>query len=274
MPVVGNVYLLSKGVARLFNSGKLAGCVVSDELLNECERYAAGPDKGKQFFHELAAKQLAVFKGLGFAAGYLGGISKPETFGQIIDLAESYGPDDWRDFIREIQFSQPDEFFLFEHDPHDRPERARRGSTREYRRRLSQPPPSKEVTLIYRLSRWVHRMAFTRGPRAVRPVAAAFRPLGQEAGRLGRMVYGWRGVETAPVRLPGLRRLQPARVRLPLPAPRLFQERPQRALRRFGQWTLRTGRQGVLLGPRLRAAEGYGESETCSTARWRSTIRG
>ena len=65
----------------------------------------------------MAAKQLAVFKGLGFAAGYLGGIAKPEIFGEIIDLAESYGPDDWRDFIREIQFSQPDEFFLFEHDP-------------------------------------------------------------------------------------------------------------------------------------------------------------
>ena len=81
VPIVGNVYLLSKGVATMFHSGKLAGCVVSDELLALAERYAAGPDKGKKFFHELAAKQLAVFKGLGFAAGYLGGMSKAETFG-------------------------------------------------------------------------------------------------------------------------------------------------------------------------------------------------
>ena len=117
VPVIGNVYLLTKGVAKLFNSGKLAGCVVSDELLETVEKYAAGPDKGKKFFQELAAKQLAVFKGLGFAAGYLGGMAKAETFGQIIDLAESFGPDDWRDFIKEIQYSQPDEFFLFEHDP-------------------------------------------------------------------------------------------------------------------------------------------------------------
>ena len=64
--------------------------MVSDELLNVCEQYAAGPDKGQKFFRELAAKQLAVFKGLGFAAGYLGGIAKPETFGEIIDLAESF----------------------------------------------------------------------------------------------------------------------------------------------------------------------------------------
>ncbi len=116
VPVIGNVYLLSKGVAKLFHSGKLAGCVVSDELLRKIETYAAGPDKGKKFCQELAAKQLAVFKGLGFAAGYLGGIHKAEGFGPIIDLAESYGPDDWRDFLKEIQFSQPDEFFFFEHD--------------------------------------------------------------------------------------------------------------------------------------------------------------
>ena len=104
-------------MAKLFNSGKLAGCVVSDELLETIEKYAAGPDKGKKFCQELAAKQLAVFKGLGFAAGYLGGIHKADGFGPIIELAESYAPDDWREFIKEIQFSQPDEFFLFEHDP-------------------------------------------------------------------------------------------------------------------------------------------------------------
>ena len=65
-------------MAKLFHSGKLAGCVVSDELLETVEKYAAGPDKGKKFFQELAAKQLAVFKGLGFAAGYIGGIPKAE----------------------------------------------------------------------------------------------------------------------------------------------------------------------------------------------------
>ena len=98
VPLIGNVYLLSRGVAKLFNSGKLAGCVVSDGLLETIEKYAAGPDKGKRFCQELAAKQLAVFKGLGFAAGYLGGIHKADGFGPIIDLAESYEPDDWRAF--------------------------------------------------------------------------------------------------------------------------------------------------------------------------------
>ncbi|MGA2030957.1 MAG: methylenetetrahydrofolate reductase C-terminal domain-containing protein [Thermoguttaceae bacterium] len=161
VPVIGNVYLLNKTVAQLFHGGKLAGCVVSDELLAQAEKYAAGPDKGQKFFRELAAKQLAVFKGLGFAAGYLGGISKAETFAQIIDLAESFAPDDWREFLKEIRFSQPDEFFFFDHDPHTglcTPTQVNPA----YRQSLKHPPRSKEVTLNYRLSRLVHRIAFTR----------------------------------------------------------------------------------------------------------------
>ncbi|MGW8258017.1 MAG: methylenetetrahydrofolate reductase, partial [Thermoguttaceae bacterium] len=155
VPLIGNVYLLSRTVARLFHSRKLAGCVVSDKLLETVEKYAAGADKGKKFFHELAAKQLAVFKGLGFTAGYIGGMAKAETFGQIIDLAKSFAEDDWREFIKEIQYSRPDEFFLFEHDP-------RTGLSdpasinREYRESLQKPRKSKEVTFTYRLSRMVH----------------------------------------------------------------------------------------------------------------------
>jgi methylenetetrahydrofolate reductase (NADPH) len=160
VPVIGNVYLLTKGVAKMFNSGKLAGCVVSDELLNRVEKYAAGPDKGKQFCRELAAKQLAVFKGLGFAAGYIGGIHKAEGFAEVIDLAESYGPDDWRDFLKEIRFSQPDEFFFFEHDLHTGQSEGR--INRDYLDSLKDPKKAPRPPLSYRLSRLVHSMAFTR----------------------------------------------------------------------------------------------------------------
>ncbi len=188
IPVVGNVYLLTRGVARLFNSGKLAGCVVSDQLLQQCEKYAAGPDKGHAFFHELAAKQLAVFRGLGFAAGYLGGSAKLETFDQIIDLAESYTADDWREFIKEIQFSQPDEFFLFEHDPQTgmgSPDRF----DPQFIASLARPPKSKEVTLSYRLSRLVHRLAFTRGQGLHGFMQRLFRRWDKRPGITGRVVY-------------------------------------------------------------------------------------
>ncbi len=162
VPVVGNVYLLNKTVAKMFNSGKLAGCVVSDSLMDDVNKYSSGEDKGRRFFRELAARQLAVFKGLGFAAGYLGGITKPETFAEIIDLAESYGTDDWQDFLQEVRYDRPGEFFLFEHDPKTGlgdPARINPA----YLESLKRPRRSKQVTVGYRVSRLVHEIAFTRG---------------------------------------------------------------------------------------------------------------
>ena len=219
--------------------------MVSDELLNVAENYAASPDKGQKFFRELAAKQLAVFKGLGFAAGYLGGIAKAEIFGEIIDLAESYGPDDWRDFIREIQFSQPDEFFLFEHDRHTCLSEPTQINP-EYLQSLREPPKSKQVTLNYRLSRLVHSLAFTRDKGMYGFLRRLFAPLGQEAGLDDAAgPRGGAAIEAADVRLPGLRRLQPARLRLSLPSPRLLEvavSTVPAAARRGGvaNWTTRS----------------------------------
>jgi methylenetetrahydrofolate reductase (NADPH) len=188
VPIIGNVYLLSRAVATLFHSGKLAGCVVSDGLLETVEKVAAGPDKGRKFFRELAAKQLAVFKGLGFTAGYLGGISKAETFGEIIDLAESYGENDWKDFLKEIQFSQPDEFFYFEHDPQTGMSDPGRVNP-EFLKSLAKPRRPKEVTFNYRVSRLVHRLAFTRGKGLYGFMRWLFRRWDRKPGIMGRLSY-------------------------------------------------------------------------------------
>ena len=188
VPVVGNVYLLSRGVARMFHSGKLAGCVVSDALLAEAERQAESPDKGKAFFEELAAKQLAVFEGLGFAAGYLGGVADVETVGRILDRVRSFAPDDWRQFLKEIQYSQPDEFFLFEHDAEtgmSDPSRV----NREYLASLRRPPRSREVTLGYRLSRLVHRWFFTRDRGVWALMVRLYRRWDSRPGWLSRAAY-------------------------------------------------------------------------------------
>ena len=161
-PVVGNVYVLNKTVAGLFHQNKIPGCVVSDALHAQVEKYAAGPDKGRAFFIELAAKQLAVFKGMGFAAGYLGGVHKAENFAQIIDLAESYAADDWKQFAREIQYSKPGEFYLFEQDAQTGLGDAAQ-LNRAYLQSLEAPAAAAEVTLNYRLTRLVHGLAFTPG---------------------------------------------------------------------------------------------------------------
>ena len=146
-----------------------------------------------------------MFKGLGFAAGYLGGIAKADTFGQIIDIAESFAPDDWREFLKEIQFSQPDEFFLFDHDPQTGMSSPTEINP-EYRKSLAHPPRSKEVTLTYRVSRLVHKLAFTRGQGLWGLHAAAVRALGQKARPLGSAdLRRGKGLEAPLVRLPGLR---------------------------------------------------------------------
>ncbi len=162
VPIIGNVYVLNKTVAGLFHQNKIPGCVVSDRLLGLCEKYGAGPDRGRAFFAELAAKQLAVFKGMGFAAGYLGGIHKAESFFAIIDAAEKFGENDWKDFAREIQFPKPGEFYLFEQDPETglgNPSRL----NAEYTASLRRNPRTPEATLGYRLVHKIHDLAFTPG---------------------------------------------------------------------------------------------------------------
>ena len=44
----------------------------------------------------------------------------PSTFGEILDRAASFAPDDWRAFAREIQYPFADEFYFFERDPETR----------------------------------------------------------------------------------------------------------------------------------------------------------
>ena len=46
VPVLANVYVLSLAAARYFNSGRIPGCVVTDELLELVEKQAQSPDKG------------------------------------------------------------------------------------------------------------------------------------------------------------------------------------------------------------------------------------
>lgn len=162
VPLIGNVYLLSRMAARMFNRNAIPGCVVSDELLAMVERYAGGPDKGRAFFRELAAKQLAVFKGLGYSAGYVSGVAKPETFAAIIEQADEFGADDWKAFAREIQFPVKDEFYLFEQDPDTMLSDYNR-MNRTYLDALLHPTATKEVNANYRMSRMVHSLAFTRG---------------------------------------------------------------------------------------------------------------
>jgi len=183
VPVIGNVYVLSRAVAGMFNRNVFPGCVVSGELVMQATKRAAGPDHGQAFFTELAAKQLAVFRGMGFAGGYLAGVTDAAQVEEIVALSESYGADDWKRLAKEIQFSHKDEFYLFEADPATGLGVAGRLNP-GYLARKSRPPRTRHVTIEYRVCRATHANVFTPGKRL-------FNPMKRVYGLLDRRNDGW-----------------------------------------------------------------------------------
>jgi len=156
--VLANVYLLSRSAARAFHQGKIPGVIVTDELLALAEHHGASPDKGRAFFVELAAKHVAVARGLGFDGVYLGGHMPASTFGEILDRAGSFANDDWRALAQEIQYPFADEFYFFEPDPDtklssDEVNAAYLDSKRRRKTEL-------RVPVKYRFSRRLHAAAF------------------------------------------------------------------------------------------------------------------
>lgn len=156
VPLVGNVYVLNPRVAKLFRAQKIPGVVVSDELADICEQHASSPDRGKAFFLELAAKQLAIYRGLGYRGGYLGGVHRMADVDRVLEIEAGFGEDDWREFAREIRFSRPGEFFCYGEDE----------STGLANLEIPNPvltqtgQATANVTYSYRFSKFVHGLMF------------------------------------------------------------------------------------------------------------------
>lgn len=176
---LANVYVLSRAAARVFRTGKIPGVVVSDGLLELAERQGASADKGRAFFVDLAAKHVAVARGLGFGGVYLGGHMPAETFGEILDLAGTFGGDDWRELAREIHFPLDGEFYLFEADPDTGLSSDVVSSV--YLESKQRRRTDLRVPLTYRFSRLMHGAVFAHDA-PLFPAARAF----------------YRGVEKAP----------------------------------------------------------------------------
>lgn len=157
VPLIGNVYVLGPRAAQVFHEGRVPGVVVSPALLELCQRHGRSPDGGRAFFHEFAAKQMAIYRGLGFRGVYLGGIYNFAAIENILEIERSFAPDDWKQFVPGIAFSRPGEFFFYEKDAAtglaDPARRAPRGSTRR----------SRHVGLLYRFSKAMHALLFTPG---------------------------------------------------------------------------------------------------------------
>jgi methylenetetrahydrofolate reductase (NADPH) len=156
-PLVGNVYVLTARAARVFAAGRVAGIVVTPALLELCERQARSPDGGKAFFREFAAKQMAIFRGLGYRGAYLGGIHDHATVERVLEIERGFAPGDWVDFAREIAFSRPGEFFSYPEEGGAPGPGAAAGAG------AAPAPPRAGGGLMYGFSKWTHALMFTPG---------------------------------------------------------------------------------------------------------------
>ena len=190
VPVVANVYVLSGPAARFFASGKIPGVVVLPELLAVAERQAASPDKGKAFFLELAGKQVAIARGLGYRGAYLGGLTRYSDIERVLEIAAGFGADDWRQFSGELCFHFPDEFYYFE--PGELPGTSSSEVSRSYlasRQPDALPRLQQGVPLSYKLSRRVHDTIFTPGTRGFDAGRRLARTVEQSSARGQRLFH-------------------------------------------------------------------------------------
>jgi methylenetetrahydrofolate reductase (NADPH) len=157
VPLIGNVYVLSPKVAQIFHEGRIPGIVVTPQLLALCLKQAQSQDGGREFFLEFAAKQMAVYRALGYRGVYLGGVYNFESLERVLEIERTFAPDDWREFAREIHFSRPGEFHYYAGDPETGLANPAVRNTTPARAK------SKHLGPVYHLAKWSHDVMFTPG---------------------------------------------------------------------------------------------------------------
>jgi methylenetetrahydrofolate reductase (NADPH) len=165
IPVVGNVYMLPLGAAKLMNRNGLPGCVVPDKLLWTVQEEAVGPDKGKAKRLERAAKQYAILRGVGHAGAHISGhgMSFPDVL-EVIEHGEELSRR-WPDFVHEFDYPMENGWYFFERD--------------EKTGLNTMEPVSREARssagIGYSAFRMLHHLAFTKGGALFKPMRALAR---------------------------------------------------------------------------------------------------
>jgi len=156
IPVVGNIYVLPFGAARLMNANQLPGCVVPDKLLSDIDKERTAEDKGVGARLLRAAKMYGFMKGMGFAGVHIGGHGiKYEQVEYIIEKGEELSKN-WQDLVPEFDYPQPGGFYYFAKDQAT-------GLNTDLPVNRKDLPLDAPVTLGYSLMRVAHALAFEPG---------------------------------------------------------------------------------------------------------------
>ncbi len=119
LPTLGSVYFLTPGAARIMNSGKVPGVVVTDQLRRIVTMEWQDKATGRKLAIDRAAKLGAILKGLGYRGIHLGGIHRNfDIAAQILDRMETL-TDRWQSLVTEFQFAPECGFYAFQKTPAD-----------------------------------------------------------------------------------------------------------------------------------------------------------
>ena len=118
VPMIANVFMLTKTAASLMRRGDIAGCIVTDKLMAELEEESdanalrPGYARGKRI--ERAAKQIAIARGLGYAGVHIGGVGlDADTVTEVLERSADYDAN-WRVCARELSYAPAGGFYLYE----------------------------------------------------------------------------------------------------------------------------------------------------------------
>lgn len=153
IPLIGNIYILPYGAAKMMNRNELPGSVVTAELLADLEREKSAPDKGEGARILRAARMYAIMKGMGYDGVHIGGHNiKYEQVEEIIRQGEELALQ-WPDLVRYFNYPIPNGFYYYESDPAT-------GLNRETPAKMHHGQTDTKGESFYALSRFFHKLMF------------------------------------------------------------------------------------------------------------------
>ncbi|NTV14938.1 MAG: methylenetetrahydrofolate reductase [Desulfobulbaceae bacterium] len=172
VPVLGNVFVPTPGVAGLMNKGKIPGVELPDSYYAKFQEDFADTDGGRKKMLRRAARLLCVLQGLGYAGAHIGGPGLTfKELDYILSEREMVSAD-WPEFVGEFSCWPEDAFHYYQKAPD--------GSGLNSAVRT--PGAALATSLTYVLSRWFHDQAFKEGGGLYRYLAGMCRRLAGGAG--------------------------------------------------------------------------------------------
>ena len=156
IPLVGNIYILPFGAAKMMNRNDLPGSVVTDQLLADIDRERSDPDKGEGARILRAARMYAILKGMGYSGVHIGGHNiRYEQVEEITRQGEMLVPS-WTELVRYFHYPIDNGFYFFEANPAT-------GLNRDTPVDRRSRPLETKVECAYGFSRFFHRLMYEPG---------------------------------------------------------------------------------------------------------------